>query len=181
MLHSGLTQSGFSQAILVHRSAVSQLLSNTTARLPNAQVIAACATVLNVSADWLLSLSDCPESAAELLADALSLTTAPRALVDEQVLHGTKRPPTISFAMFQQRCLICSRPARCLSGNMPRIWAGPAYRRSMPQKIVLLGCAARPQILKSPYRFMNWTALSMPKAISAVFRLRYGRLRLIIW
>lgn len=76
---------------------MSQLLSNTTARLPNAQVIAACATVLNVSADWLLSLSDCPESAAELLADALSLTTAPRALVDEQVFAWHKQAADYKF------------------------------------------------------------------------------------
>jgi hypothetical protein len=46
--------------------------------------MAFCATVVNVSADWLLSLSYRPESAAELLADALNLTTAPRTLVDEQ-------------------------------------------------------------------------------------------------
>ena len=85
MLRSGLTQSGLARAILVDRSAVSQLLSDTTARLPNAQVIAACATVLKVSADWLLSLSDRLESAAELLTNALSITTAPSALVDEQV------------------------------------------------------------------------------------------------
>jgi transcriptional regulator with XRE-family HTH domain len=62
MLRSGLTQSGLARAILVDRSTVSQLLSDTTVRLPNAQVIAACATVLNVSADWLLSLSDRPEA-----------------------------------------------------------------------------------------------------------------------
>jgi transcriptional regulator with XRE-family HTH domain len=90
MLRSGLTQSGLARAILVDRSTVSQLLSDTTVRLPNAQVIAACATVLNVSADWLLSLLDRPKSAAELLADALSLTTAPRALVDEQVFAWHK-------------------------------------------------------------------------------------------
>ena len=74
---SGMTQSGLARATRIIRSTVSQLLSGSTARLPNAQVIGACAATLKVSADWLLSLSDRPESAADLLADALSLTTAP--------------------------------------------------------------------------------------------------------
>ena len=74
---SGMTQSGLARATRINRSTVSQLLSGSTARLPNAQVIGACAATLKVSADWLLSLSDRLESAADLLADALSLTTAP--------------------------------------------------------------------------------------------------------
>ena len=56
-------------------------------RLPNAQLIAACATTLGVSADWLLGLTDRPEQAAQLIADVLSMTEAPRALVDEQILN----------------------------------------------------------------------------------------------
>ena len=155
MLRSGLTQSGLARAILVDRSTVSQLLSDTTVRLPNAQVIAACATVLNVSADWLLSLSDRPESAAELLADALSLTTTPRALVDEQVFAWHKEAAGYKIRHVPATLPDMSKPARCLSGKMPRISAGPAYRRSIPQKIVLLGCAARPQISKSRHRFSN--------------------------
>ena len=81
--NAGMTQSDLARATRINRSTVSQLLSGTAARLPNAQVIGACAAALRVSADWLLSLSDRPESAADLLADALSLTTAARALIDE--------------------------------------------------------------------------------------------------
>ena len=88
---SGMTQSGLARATRINRSTVSQLLSGSTARLPNAQVIGACAATLKVSADWLLTLSDRPESAADLLADALSLTTAPRALIDEQVFAWHKQ------------------------------------------------------------------------------------------
>ena len=88
---SGMTQSGLARATRINRSTVSQLLSGSTARLPNAQVIGACAATFKVSADWLLSLSDRPESAADLLADALSLTTAPRALIDEQVFAWHKQ------------------------------------------------------------------------------------------
>ena len=46
--------------------------------------LGACAAALGVSADWLLTLSDRPESAAELMANTLGLTKAPRALVDER-------------------------------------------------------------------------------------------------
>jgi len=79
------SQSALARQIGVDRSTISQLLKGEGARLPNAHVVGACASALGVSADWLLSLSDRPESAAELLAGSLSLTKAPRALVDERI------------------------------------------------------------------------------------------------
>lgn len=82
---TGLSQSALARAAGVDRSTISQLLAPETARMPNAQVVAACATALGVSSDWLLSLSDRPESAAQLLAASMSLTEAPRALVDERI------------------------------------------------------------------------------------------------
>ena len=90
MQHTGTTQSGLARQIGVDRSTISQLLSDDAARLPNAHVVGACASVLGVSADWLLSLSDRPESAAELLAGSLSLTEAPRALVDQRIFDWHK-------------------------------------------------------------------------------------------
>ncbi|MCW8843448.1 MAG: helix-turn-helix domain-containing protein [Rhodobacteraceae bacterium] len=79
------TQSGLARSIGVDRSTISQLLKDKGARLPNAQVVGACAAALGVSADWLLSLTDRPEQAADILANALTLTEAPRALVDQQI------------------------------------------------------------------------------------------------
>ena len=94
-LHTAMQQADTSQSALarqvgVDRSTISQLLSGDGARLPNANVVGACATALGVSADWLLSLSDRPESAAELLAASLSMTEAPRALVDERIFEWHK-------------------------------------------------------------------------------------------
>lgn len=80
-----LSQSALARDIGVDRSTVSQLLTGSGARLPNAQVVAECARALGVSADWLLGLSDRPESAARIVADAFRLTEAPRALVDQQI------------------------------------------------------------------------------------------------
>lgn len=85
MTRQGMTQSALARAVGVDRSTISQLLTGDGARLPNAQVVGECASALGVSADWLLSLSERPETAANLLAASLSLTAAPRALVDEQI------------------------------------------------------------------------------------------------
>ena len=82
---AGSNQSVLARDIGVDRSTISQLLTDQGARLPNGHLVGSCAAALGVSADWLLSLSDRPESAAELLAGSLSLTEAPRALVDERI------------------------------------------------------------------------------------------------
>ena len=82
-----VSQSALARKIGVDRSTVSQLLADDGARLPNAHVIGSCAAVLGVSADWLLSLSDRPESAAELLASSLTMAEAPRALVDNRIFE----------------------------------------------------------------------------------------------
>jgi len=81
----GTSQSALARAVGVDRSTISQLLKGTGARLPNAQVVGECARALGISADWLLGLTDRPETAADILANTLSLTEAPRALVDEQI------------------------------------------------------------------------------------------------
>ncbi len=81
----GTNRSMLARDIGVDRSTISQLLAPGSARLPNAQVVGECAAALGVSADWLLGLSDRPESAAEILANSFELTKAPRALVDEQI------------------------------------------------------------------------------------------------
>jgi transcriptional regulator with XRE-family HTH domain len=85
MRQAQMTQSALARAISVDRSTISQLLKGEGARLPNAHVVGACAAALKVSADWLLALSDRPESAADLMSNSLSLTEAPRALVDERI------------------------------------------------------------------------------------------------
>ena len=87
MRERATSQSALARRIGVDRSTISQLLKDTGARLPNAQVVAECAAALGVSADWLLGLTDRPETAADILAHTMSLTEAPRALVDEQIFR----------------------------------------------------------------------------------------------
>ncbi len=90
MGEAGINQSALARAIGVDRSTISQLLTGNGARLPNAQVVGECAVELGVSSDWLLGLSDRPESAADLMAINLTMTEAPRALVDEQIFDWHK-------------------------------------------------------------------------------------------
>jgi transcriptional regulator with XRE-family HTH domain len=85
MVLARLSQAELARRIGVDRSTVSQLLSDPGARLPNAQVVGECAVALGVSSDWLLGLTMRPERAADLVAAAMSITEAPRALVDETI------------------------------------------------------------------------------------------------
>lgn len=85
MTERGMTQSGLARVVGADRSTISQLLAPATARLPNAQVAAECAAALGVSADWLLGLTERPERFADLLAASISMTEAPRALIDEHI------------------------------------------------------------------------------------------------
>ncbi len=85
-----MNQSSLARRVGVDRSTVSQLLKAEGPRLPNAQVVAECAAALGISADWLLGLTDRPETAADILANSLSLTEAPRALIDEQIFQWHK-------------------------------------------------------------------------------------------
>lgn len=81
----GLSQAELARQAGVDRSTISQLLAETGARLPNAQVVAECARATGISTDWLLGLTDRPERAADLLAATMSVTEAPRSPVDEQM------------------------------------------------------------------------------------------------
>ncbi len=85
VLQKGFSRSRLAREIGVDRSTVSQLMTDAGARLPNAHVVGEAARVLGVSADWLLGLTDRPERATDILASALDMTEAPRALVDEGI------------------------------------------------------------------------------------------------
>jgi transcriptional regulator with XRE-family HTH domain len=84
MKERGFSQSSLARAVRADRSTVSQLLAPGT-RLPNAQLAADCAATLGISADWLLGLSGRPEPLADLLATSLTITEAPRAVIDEEI------------------------------------------------------------------------------------------------
>ena len=84
MAVQGTSQTALSRRLGVDRSTLSALLAPGT-RLPNAQLAADCAMALGVSCDWLLGLAQRPEPASALLAQAVTLTPAPRALFDDTI------------------------------------------------------------------------------------------------
>lgn len=90
MAVTGMNRSALARATGVDRSTVAQLLSEGTARLPNAHLAAECARVLGVSSDWLLGLSDRPERPGDVLAAAVTMTEAARSSADAQ-LHEWHR------------------------------------------------------------------------------------------
>ena len=87
MSMKGMTKSGLSRATNVDRSTIGQLLKNDHPRLPNSQLAADAATALGVSTDWLLGLTNRPETPGDIVAAALSLSPAERTSADEQLLE----------------------------------------------------------------------------------------------
>ena len=86
MALTGLSRSALARTAGVDRSTIAQLLATDEVRLPNAHLAAECAAALGVSADWLLGLSDRPESAAEVLSANFRMATAHRTPADEQII-----------------------------------------------------------------------------------------------
>lgn len=85
MTRAGQNRTTLAREIGADRSTLSQLLAPGSTRLPNAQIVGEAARALEVSADWLLGLSDRPEQAQDIAALSLTMTRAARALVDEQI------------------------------------------------------------------------------------------------
>lgn len=73
---SGLNQSTFAAAVGIDRSALSQLLSGTSTRLPRAETLLNIAAEYKVSLDWLLGLSRDEGVTGELRA-SLEIADAP--------------------------------------------------------------------------------------------------------
>ncbi|WP_187428158.1 hypothetical protein ROLI_002890 [Roseobacter fucihabitans] len=86
MAHKNMTKSGLARGAQVDRSTIGQLLKDDHPRLPNAQLAADAAQVLGVSTDWLLGLTNRPETPGDIVAAALSLSPAERSSADDQLL-----------------------------------------------------------------------------------------------
>jgi len=86
LTHSSMSRAALARAVGVDRSTVTQMLAEGEVRMPGGHVVAACATALDVSADWLLGLTDRPEQAGRLLESSLSISETGRATgLDDQI------------------------------------------------------------------------------------------------
>lgn len=82
-----VSRSALARQIRVDRSTIGQLLKDDFPRLPNAQLAADAAHALGVSTDWLLGLTNRPETPGDIVAAAMSLSPAERISADEQLLE----------------------------------------------------------------------------------------------
>lgn len=82
----GMSKSELARATSVDRSTIGQLLKSDLPRMPNAQLAGDIASTLGISSDWLLGLSNQPERPGDILASALSLSSAERTSADAQIL-----------------------------------------------------------------------------------------------
>ena len=86
LMTSGMSRAALARAVGVDRSSVTQMLAECDTRMPGGHVVAACAQALDVSADWLLGLSNRPEQAGALLDSSLSISETGRATgLDDQI------------------------------------------------------------------------------------------------
>lgn len=76
MLEHRLNRTELAARTGVDRSTVSQLLSEHQLRLPSGHVVAELATALNVSADWLLGLSNSTQGPGAILRESLEVAQA---------------------------------------------------------------------------------------------------------
>lgn len=84
---AGMSRSELARLTGVDRSTIAQLLASGEPRLPNAQLAAECAEALEVSADWLLGLTDRPERPGDVIAAAVSMPRAARSSADDQLME----------------------------------------------------------------------------------------------
>lgn len=83
MARSGLNRSTLARRTGIDRSTLSQLLSGDTGRLPRSDTVAAIATALGVSLDWLLGLSREDRLSADILLESVQFTPSAGAVDDE--------------------------------------------------------------------------------------------------
>lgn len=85
MQNADVSRLQLAREVGIDRSTLSQLLSDETDRLPRADTVAAIASVLQVSLDWLLGLSQENRLGADILHESLEITPSTRAPLDESL------------------------------------------------------------------------------------------------
>ena len=86
MVRAGVSQTALAHRAGINRSTLAQLLSTKANRLPRADTVAAVATELKVSLDWLLGLSQVDTLGADILHESLQVAPNAQHPVDEQFI-----------------------------------------------------------------------------------------------
>ena len=84
MARAGVSQAALARRVGISRSTLAQLLSTEVNRRPRAGTVAAVATELKVSLDWLLGLSQVDKLGADILHESLQVAPNAQHPVDSQ-------------------------------------------------------------------------------------------------
>ena len=87
LAQSGLSRSALARRAGIDRSTLAQLLSDDMDRLPRADTVAAIATELRVSLDWLLGLSHVQRLGADILHESLQIAESSQTPVDQMLVR----------------------------------------------------------------------------------------------
>ena len=82
---SGVRRADLARAVGIDRSTLSQLLSDEADRLPRADTVAAIATSLQVSLDWLLGISNEVRLGADIHPESLEIAPSPHNPIDDRL------------------------------------------------------------------------------------------------
>ena len=85
MENARLSRASLSRAVGIDRSTLSQLLSDDSDRLPRADTVAAIASVLQVSLDWLLGLSNEAKLGADIHQEPVEFAPSPHTPIDQHL------------------------------------------------------------------------------------------------
>ena len=85
MESAGVRRAALARAVGIDRSTLSQLLSDEADRLPRADTVAAIATSLQVSLDWLLGISNEARLGADILPESLEIAPSPHTPIDDRL------------------------------------------------------------------------------------------------
>ena len=80
-----VSRAALARAVSIDRSTLSQLLSDDTDRLPRADTVAAIASVLQISLDWLLGLTNEAKLGADIVPESLEFAPSPHTPIDERL------------------------------------------------------------------------------------------------
>ena len=86
MARAGTSQAALARRVGISRSTLAQLLSTEVNRLPRADTVAAVATELKVSLDWLLGFSQVDKLGADILHESLQVAPNAQHPVDAQLI-----------------------------------------------------------------------------------------------
>jgi transcriptional regulator with XRE-family HTH domain len=167
MAEAGTSRAALARAVGIDRSTVTQMLSNEDVRMPGGHVVANMATVLGVSCDWLLGLSDRPERVSALIDTSLSISDAGRATgADDQIFAWHEEAAGYKIRHVPATLPDVLKTDALMEWEYAPAKVKPPGRRSRRPMRGSTGCAARPAITRSRFPLHEFESFVAEQAIT---------------